>query len=356
MFDINDLMIPDYNKKSINLFSSNNLIDENYLSLAISHIEETKSIINESTKELYKTLLESSDESHTDNAFKAFFAKVLNVIDRFLNFIKSIYNKAVSKLVAKFASDKYLIKQSGDFERFNDATDTFEIEGYVFTLVGKNPELDRALADFDEELVGISNLEMADAKKFIEAINKKYDELKASLNFDYYDKFRAKVLGVNGSISKEKYHDELFKYFRNGELNKDDKITIHKNDILESLNRLKNYKETLNIANQAKDKIYKEYSDIKTSVNRMIERKSDPDRNNIVGISVSDYNGNKSSYSVGNDVYSKMELFIKAKVGQITEMSNIHALLFSALLTTIKDAYNQDREVLSKALYHMSGR
>ena len=45
-----------------------------------------------------------------------------------------------------------------------------------------------------------------------------------------------------------------------------------------------------------------------------------------------------------------MDNFVKAKVNQLQEMSNIHALAFAAKLDALRDCYRQDKTVLFKAL------
>ena len=52
---------------------------------------------------------------------------------------------------------------------------------------------------------------------------------------------------------------------------------------------------------------------------------------------------------------TQMEQYKKAKINQVQQMSNIHALAFGAKLDAAKDMFNQDKAVLYKALYRIQG-
>ena len=50
------------------------------------------------------------------------------------------------------------------------------------------------------------------------------------------------------------------------------------------------------------------------------------------------------------DFMAQLDLYVRAKVDQIQEYSNIHILAFTAKLDAIRDAYRQSRNVLYSAL------
>ena len=62
-----------------------------------------------------------------------------------------------------------------------------------------------------------------------------------------------------------------------------------------------------------------------------------------------------SGVAMSGDLLIQLDTYVKAKVDQITEYSNIHTLAYSAKLDALKDCFKQDKTILYKALYRIKG-
>jgi hypothetical protein len=353
MFDINDLMINE--SKSIN--TSNNvlnsmIVEESYFLSAIAYVQESKNELKTYTKELYKSISETTEYDVVTESFSDFFAKVKEIITKFLNFIKSLFNRFIIALNKFVSSDKYIKKHKDDFKNFDTEKHNFKFDGYKFTLVSDVPVIN-ALATFEQDFIDLDFSNLKDADKIVKEINAKYKALSDSLQFDFYDKFRALVMGNSeGSVSSSDYYDELFSLFRDGNNTKQE-LDITAADIHESLARFEGYKKFQDETKKIKDKIDKEYNQIEKAIQNMVYRNKDNDLTKLMSISVTDYNGSKVPLQVNNEIMAKIDVFIKAKVNQVIEMSNIHSLAFSYKLDAISDCYKQDKQILYTALNKM---
>ncbi|MGL5330982.1 MAG: hypothetical protein ACRDD7_17095, partial [Peptostreptococcaceae bacterium] len=166
-----------------------------------------------------------------------------------------------------------------------------------------------------------------------------------------YDCYRQDVIRADSPIQKDYYTTELFRVYRSGE-DKKENISINQTRVYESLNRLENYKQSQSSVKVTKERIEREYNSIKKSLENMIYRNKDLDAGKLLGIEIKgEYDGaGTGTLQVNAEIMAKIDLFIKTKVTEITELSSIHAMAFSYKLDAIKDCYKQDRQVLYKAL------
>ena len=58
---------------------------------------------------------------------------------------------------------------------------------------------------------------------------------------------------------------------------------------------------------------------------------------------------------ITNLIYNKIDMYMKAKVSQVQQMSSIHTMAFSAKLQAAKDNFVQNKAILYKALAKIKG-
>ena len=58
---------------------------------------------------------------------------------------------------------------------------------------------------------------------------------------------------------------------------------------------------------------------------------------------------------ITNVIYNKIDMYMKAKVTQVQQMSSIHTMAFSAKLQAAKDCFVQNKSILYKALSKIKG-
>ena len=305
-------------------------------------------------KNFYKSLLESNGEvSAVQEAYADFFSGVKEIIDRFVNFIKSVFDKFVSKLSSFIQSEKYLIKNKDKFKNF-DSDDSFMANGYNYTFDPNIPLIDLTIK-FDSALLGdISSINTSDLNgdgKAKSAVDKLHKDLRIKLENDYYDMFRATVIGTRGAISESNFLDECFKIYRSGNL-EPETISVNRSYIEAALNRIEKYKDTIRIAENTKNNIIKEYNDIRKKLDKMIKPNSTDYSDNYCKIDLIGFDANSTltDVSISYDTLSSIDSYLKTISNQVQEMSNIHSIAFTSKIDAIKEQYKQDKSFLYQAL------
>ena len=68
-----------------------------------------------------------------------------------------------------------------------------------------------------------------------------------------------------------------------------------------------------------------------------------------------DLQSNNRRNALSSGVYNKIDMYMKAKVNQVQQMSNIHTMAFTAKIQAAKDCFVQDKKILYKALAKIKG-
>ena len=347
---------------------------------------------NNSLKEFYSNIMESGDNQEIiTEAFDGFFAKAKEIIKKFLAFIKKIFNKFVTKLHSLFKSEKYLEKNKNEFAKFS-SEDEFTIKGYEFTnLYNSNiPEgsaIDAWFKDDDTDNSGYNltasdidgydpDKDRADSsqKAVVDRINGKYEALIDKLD-DWYDEFRGMVIGQKGyPISSSEYDEELKKVFRDDSTEMTD-ITIDSTAVSKAYQEFHNYQELVKSIEKTRKEIENNYLKLQKALETSAKKEKDGDgiffKFNLSTISNTWANDQMTKFSnsditftkgdsannkqITNVIYNKIDMYMKAKVTQVQQMSSIHTMAFSAKLQAAKDCFVQNKSILYKALSKIKG-
>lgn len=344
---------------------------------------------NNVVKQFYKNILESADSQEVINeSFGDFFRKAKEIIKKFLEFIKKIFAKFITKLNSLFKSEKYLEKHKNDFAKF-ESEDEFTISGYKYTVIGNTAPVNKAVDlwfnDVDNGNIKTSNIEGnddfnyssasytnaengldSDDKKTkarqnatVVAIEKKYRTLVDGLE-DWYDKFRGHILGKNNEdITSSEYDEELFRVFRD-DYDKPSDITIDYNAVNTAYSEFTGYHNLIREIEKDRREIESNYQKLERALETALHKEKSGDGMFTVKFNVTTSNtyasDNMSKLSsandikVNNDIYNKIDLYMRAKVTQIQTMSSIHTQAFSAKLQAAKDNFVQNKQILYKAL------
>lgn len=325
----------------------------------VSYFAETMSFLlgihkefNEANKCFYRGIVESAgNDVVIQESFGDFFDKVREIIDKLLKFIKSLFERFLTALNSFVKREKYLLKHEADFAKF-DRIHEFRYTGYEFSFSPEIPIVD-AKAEFDYGF--IFNIGDNDKPTAIpaneESMRTKLTMLNSTLNSgDWYDRFRAKVIGEEDSvILSSDFATELFKTYRSDKSSAED-FDATSSSVMAALSRFKAHKSATDTARRTKDNIDREYAQVKKQVDNMLKLNypSGVKTANVIGP------GNTTKPLTGAEI-TLMDLFVKAKVNQIQEMSSIHSLAFSAKLDALNDCFKQDKAVLYRALSKIQG-
>lgn len=325
--------------------------EESYFLMAIDFVRESMNDYTDSKIRLYKAISEATSDQVVLESFSDFFTSVKNIIDKFLKFIKSLFERFLNTLASIVNSDKYLNKHKKDLDKFK-AADEFRMMGYKYTFQDNIPSASAAL-EFSRNLLGdelysgTGALTVEDIKSAIQNMN--LDAL--------YDAFRGEVIGQSSkNISASDFSEELFRVFRNDELDTEE-LEIDATYVRQAKDRYFGYaKEKSNVERQRKA-IDQAYRNIEKQVKEIVSNNGNlnkaafisklPDSTNVRDI---DDKNLTTSGMLTAEFMTQVDIYVKAKIDMIQEYSNIHALAFSAKLDALKDSYKQDKATLYTAL------
>lgn len=324
-------------------------LDECYFATAVKFVNETNRNIVQAKESLYKSISEAADQYVVLESFSDFFSKINDIINKFIQFIKSLVTRFVTHIEKLIKSDKYIIKHKRDFSNFKN-TDTFTMNGYTYTFDTNIPAAAASVnfnKDLFEDLYNSSNVIDFSVESINAAISSMNDP-------DKFDEFRGQVLGQNADISIGDWDTELFKIFRNGELDTSE-IEVDSTVVSKSLNRFTSSSSIKKQVESDQKRIQKDYENVKKQVKDIVRGNGNLNMSALIGRIPEDMkkdikDGVANQGIITGDLMYKLDLYTKVKVDQITEFSNIHTLAFSAKLDALKESYKQDRALLYTAL------
>lgn len=352
MNNIFNLSVLTENNNIDNIFDMS-YVEESYFNTTLKFVKEQNNAIRYHTKQLYKTILENEGNYEViTESFSDFFDKIRNIIKKFLAFIKSLVERFIIALHRFVSSDKYIIKHKKDFSDFKSDYE-FDIKGYNYTFDPAIPVID-VVAEFRKDFVGLDFKEMIEKKDDnakIKYISDLYTKLNNKLNNDYFDEIRKDVIKAPSDISSSDFHEELFACFRDGN-NSKETITVDNSYLTNTLISFENYKEHEKTTKQTKDKIEKEYRELEKLIKDIVSKAGSGElKGMLLDAEGKNYTGGETELtSLPKEAKNKIDLYIKTKVNQITQISNIHSLAFSAKLDAISECYKQDKQTLYRAL------
>ena len=329
------------NKDLSSIVETSDTFNESYISSVFTYLTEMYNEYREADKEFYRSLYEANSMVAINESFADFFSKIKDVLNKFLKYIKSLFDRFNTTLHRMIGSDKYLLKNEETLNKFNTDCE-FEYDGYTFTISELISELDthvnfEGLLDIDWKSIGKND---KDNKKLIKG---KLDELKNALENDYYDDVRAGVLGLKDPIRESDYTDELFKIFRDGD-NNSHIFTVTSSVVRTSYTGLKDYKNIESNVKNKKREIEDKYKKIQNRVDKMINVTLKDKRYQV---SVDGYN---DDLDLDNETMQQLNLYVKLVTEQVIKMTTIHSLAFSYKLDALKDKMMQDKKILYIAM------
>lgn len=292
-----------------------------------SYVSEDSSIIMEGFSDMCKTI---------GNAIKKLIEGIKNF---FLGFIRAItsYNMSLKEFVSKYKNE--LLKADCDFE----------IDGYNFTVLdAKNPDMsdfNKLVATYNSSLSGIDKITKGE-------IANEGNEFLSDKNLD---EIRARVLGVNGGISKDEFVETVRKYYRGG---KGETSTIH----IDS-SHVKDIVTNVDKIVDGKKKAIKDRDDIIALLSKaevFFSRKVDVVYKNSeqkIGARTFDVDDEKRTVSYGDtdigyseSAVAKISALVSTKYNETKAVSGIVNIIVSERANAFKDLVRQDRRIVGMAL------
>lgn len=310
--------------------------EQSFFSEALSYSAEAKAEIRVCSKQLYKTIAEATSEEVVNEGFSEFGKKVKDIIGKFIDFLKKLFARFITLLNKIVQSDKYIKKNKELFSKFTDK-DSFTVERYNYTYLD-NPSYPNTstLTDFDTEL---------------QALTANFNDIVAGSNVDlqldkFYDTFRFTVLhpedaAPKGTISQDRYAKALNDLFRDGGVKRS--VRVDSTLVTYAYTRFADHERTVKSIKTVKQDLEDQYNKIKHSMEGVLSVDTDKATLN-----------NATEYQLGANK-NKFQTASKQYVDKITQMTQIHAMAFSAKLDAVAECFKADKELLYKALNKIQG-
>lgn len=335
-------------------------LEECYFKSAVDFITESNKEFTNSKITLYNKILETTSTTVIHESFSDFFVKVKEIINKFLKFIKSLFQRFLTQLARIIGSDKYLEKHKKDFDKFKDG-DKFKIDGYKYTFSDNIP-VPNALVQYNfdlfDHLLDFEDDTPTNKMITVEDISKARTNLSDRLT-DYYNDFRGRVLGKEDQkIYEVDYSDALFKVFRDDSTTTEI-IDIDRSTIRLVIDRYFKFNKMQEYTNKQYKAIESAYKKVEEQIKDLVKRNGDLSYKVFVDrlpagsdtrISYTADKNNDTGVAMASDVLTQLDMYVKVKTEQIQECSNIHTLAFAAKLDALKECAKQDKETLYKAL------
>lgn len=353
---------------------------KSFMSMAYDYIAESTTFYYELNKNFYKTVLESYGDFYVINeAFEGFIDKVKEIIKKFLEFIKRVFNEFIARLNGMFRSEKYLKKHLKDLNKFTSDHE-FEYSGYEFKHI-RDSKPDVLVYDLvmgtAVPIASGTVSQSGDGATLGKNIKDAYDKFKDELNEDYYDKVRGHLIDANGGVTASDFPDELFAYFRDDSSDRTE-FTVDSSRVIKAKTEFENYQDLRKGIERSKKDIEREYEDTRKALEKVIHVSgkqvdlSTSNRMAAMALGINGVEDEEKSRDLDNEVEVKniqisgktsaaeirstIDLFVKAKVSQVQMLSNIHSQVFSAKLEAAKDEFIQNKTILYRALYKVLGK
>lgn len=268
------------------------------------------------------------------NAIKMLIARIKDFFVSFLRSIRS-YSMTLEKFANEYKDD--LLKADCDFK----------ITGYNFNVMSSK---DINMSDFNK-LVATYNTVIGDIKK-----TSLGDIVKAGIEFSSdtnLNEIRARVIGMDGAISKDDYIDEVRKFYRGSK----DPVDIHVTsstvksilDDVDKLVKMRNAaikdRDTIIALLSKAEMFFDRKADIiyKNSERMIGTRTIDVDSNNVMST-------NDASVDHDDDTLKKVSQLLTIKYNETRVLSAIINIAVTERANALKDTVVQNRRILGKAI------
>ena len=323
--------------------------EECYTAQVVAFINECRTEMTNNKIIFYRSLNEATSDRAVLESFSDFFAGVKDIIDKFIRFLRKLVDKFIVTIMKMVKSDNYIKKHKDLFNRIEPSME-FEFKGYEYTFSPMVPSPSAALG-FNNSL--FDDL-YSNEKSQLTSQSVKDSIIAMDLEKDY-NEFRGKVIGKDGeNISISEFSEELYEVYRNGE---SDTSTVTANTayIRKCLNRYLEYTKMQKEVTHQRDEIIKAYEKVQKQVEDITKRNTDLDKQAFLSRLPSDNGITDIETTAGGtmmaaELMTQIDVYVRAKIDQIQEYSNIHLLAFGAKLDAMKECLNQDRNVLYTAL------
>lgn len=317
--------------------------DEVYLHTVLKKLESMNESVTSSIKTLTVSVLEAESRKEENCYFCKAFEEFKNTIVKFIADINVIVGKFSIEMdtIADSAND--LITDDGYIDNYADDLTDYKITRYTH-LSDNFPNIDPILIyknEFDKIgklMQNIGNVAPNDAK--LQIIASVYNEFSKDLSTTWNDAFIKSIFG--GASNSDNYAEMLYSSFRGSSMVCS---VVNKSEIYNAKNVVMNYKFRLDAAIDGINKTLEKFEEIALDVESMIFRNED----NTLKIDTPTDGVENRNYQLDEYSINQFNIFMKAKISQITQLCNLYSIAIAIKLDAIKESLIKSKNLLQDA-------
>lgn len=314
-----------------------------YLYNAISLMESVNKEYAETTKELYKMVAEASSKQEENEIFAKYFTKINDIIDKAIIGINEMISSFAIKIDNLADANADLLNGSVDFSsikpfpyrvyKFEHIDDTkFPNFGMIDTYRKEFDNLGLLLQDLGP--VGSNQAKL----KIIATV---YNSFAHKMKDKWRDKCIESIIGEDLDSDKS-FAEKLYSEFKPDE---SEEVSITKGHLYELKNTLDDHEHIIDMMVKTAQGIISDLEYIRNDIDGIIFGHKD----NTLKVETSTDGIKNTIYRL--DVYSmnQLDIFLKAKTGQIMQMCNLYTIALSIKLDVIVEYFEQCKDILNTA-------
>lgn len=274
------------------------------------------------------------------------FKSIVNGIKKFIQAIKDFFKKILLYITSAYQD---LDKVATEVEKvIKDKNINFKIDGYKFTVVGKNgPNMDefrRIVSEYNSDMDKVSELKKSEIKDvFIEW-----------LSDDNLNKLRAEVLGVSNLITEDDYNDEIRKHYRDGE-DTTHEISVDNSYVRGIISNAKHLEDTKKSAIKDRDNLISLLSKTENFFDKTLQTyyKGSQKKADVNKVNVDDdkFSTETRTVDTSNSINEVITTYASYKSKQVNKIGSMINMVASERVNALKDQIKQERTILRKCLF-----
>ena len=328
-------------------------MEESAFVSSIEYLKKMNEFFMDSKLKLYKALAENTtDTTVMLESFSDYYVQMDAIIQKFLKFLRFKIDDCIATVTNYMDETKIISEHKKALTEEIKFYENDSIEGYNFTIEEDVPDvsvLDNFNASLFDQLYkpGMLDMTVDSVKQTVTAM-----ELENDIRV-----FRAKILGIDGTLSDSEFIRQVYMIFRDNvsnmiELNIDAK-TIR--DIAEKWFKHYEFKSELN----------KQYTQIEKAYDGVLKKIEKLTQNNH-GMSIAAFTNimpgdigvtkiegkdiDAAGTMMSPDMMLQIDIYTKAKIDQLQKYTDITCMVMAAKMDAIKDMIRQDRSILLSAI------
>ena len=320
--------------------------DEVFLHTTLNTLSKLNESVNGSIKKLYTSVLEADSKAEENKYFCETFKEFKEVVCNFISDMNVMLGRFSIELDNIVDANKDLLEDDNYITNYNGGC-VINATKYK-NLNSDFPKVDPILVykkEFDKIgtlMQDIGNLASNEVK--LKVIVSVYNDFAKDLNTGWNEKIISSIVG-DGATS-DNYAEALYNLYREGSK----EVEITKSLLFSAKNCLLGYKQYVSLTTASIQSILDEFEKIALDVESMVFRNED----NKLRIDTPTDGVENRDYQL--DVYStnQLNIFMKAKIAQITQLCNLYSIAISMKLDAIKEYVNQNKNILQCVKYNCS--